>query len=60
MLSEFFTNASADVRFILKRRVKFATSAPPEVVAEAQTNLDARQEEADQLQAALNRLAELD
>jgi len=39
---------------------KFATSAPPEVVAEAQTNLDARQEEADQLRAALNRLAELD
>ncbi|SFS67754.1 valyl-tRNA synthetase [Sulfitobacter marinus] len=38
---------------------KFATSAPPEVVAEAQGNLDARQEEADQLQAALDRLAEL-
>jgi valyl-tRNA synthetase len=39
---------------------KFAASAPPEVVAEAQGNLDARQEEADQLQAALDRLAELD
>ncbi len=38
---------------------KFAASAPEEVVAEAQANLDARQEEADQLQAALNRLAEL-
>ncbi|MBW4962211.1 valine--tRNA ligase [Sulfitobacter sp. CW3] len=38
---------------------KFAASAPPEVVAEAQGNLDARQEEADQLQAALDRLAEL-
>ena len=38
---------------------KFAASAPPEVVAEAQGNLDARQEEADQLQAALGRLAEL-
>ena len=38
---------------------KFAASAPAEVVAEAQGNLDARQEEADQLQAALNRLAEL-
>jgi len=38
---------------------KFAASAPPKVVAEAQSNLDARQEEADQLQAALNRLAEL-
>ncbi|KAJ31043.1 valine--tRNA ligase [Sulfitobacter pontiacus] len=38
---------------------KFAASAPAEVVAEAQSNLDARQEEADQLQAALNRLAEL-
>lgn len=38
---------------------KFAASAPPEVVAEAQANLDARQEEADQLQAALDRLAEL-
>ncbi|MCF7748482.1 valine--tRNA ligase [Sulfitobacter sp. M39] len=39
---------------------KFAASAPAEVVAEAQSNLDARQEEADQLQAALNRLAELE
>jgi len=38
---------------------KFAASAPEDVVAEAQANLDARQEEADQLQAALNRLAEL-
>jgi len=38
---------------------KFAASAPEEVVAEAQANLDARQEEADQLQAALDRLAEL-
>jgi valyl-tRNA synthetase len=38
---------------------KFAASAPAEVVAEAQGNLDARQEEADQLQAALDRLAEL-
>ncbi|AXI41658.1 valine--tRNA ligase [Sulfitobacter sp. SK011] len=38
---------------------KFAASAPAEVVAEAQTNLEARQEEADQVQAALDRLAEL-
>ncbi|KIN60329.1 Valyl-tRNA synthetase [Sulfitobacter noctilucae] len=38
---------------------KFAASAPEEVVAEAQANLDARQEEADQLQAALDRLAEI-
>ncbi|OAN72345.1 valine--tRNA ligase [Sulfitobacter sp. EhC04] len=38
---------------------KFAASAPEEVVAEAQANLDARQEEADQLQAALDRLAEM-
>ncbi len=38
---------------------KFAASAPEEVVAEAQANLAARQEESDQLQAALNRLAEL-
>ena len=38
---------------------KFAASAPEDVVAEAQANLDARQEEADQLQAALDRLAEL-
>jgi valyl-tRNA synthetase len=29
------------------------------VVAEAQANLDARQEEADQLEAALRRLAEI-
>ena len=38
---------------------KFAASAPEDVVAEAQANLEARQEEADQVQAALNRLAEL-
>ncbi|WP_298857769.1 valine--tRNA ligase [uncultured Sulfitobacter sp.] len=38
---------------------KFAASAPPEVVAEAQGNLAARQEEADQLQAAMDRLAEI-
>ncbi|MGJ8616162.1 MAG: valine--tRNA ligase, partial [Sulfitobacter sp.] len=38
---------------------KFAASAPPEVVAEAQANLEARQEEADQVQAALDRLAEI-
>ena len=38
---------------------KFAASAPPEVVAEAQANLAARQEEADQLQAAYDRLAEI-
>ncbi|WP_299024085.1 valine--tRNA ligase [uncultured Sulfitobacter sp.] len=38
---------------------KFAASAPPEVVAEAQENLAARQEEADQLQAAMDRLAEI-
>jgi valyl-tRNA synthetase len=38
---------------------KFAASAPPEVVAEAQANLAARQEEADQLQAAMDRLAEI-
>ncbi|MCX7560729.1 valine--tRNA ligase [Sulfitobacter sp. F26204] len=39
---------------------KFAASAPEDVVAEARANLDARQEEADQLQAALDRLAEID
>jgi valyl-tRNA synthetase len=39
---------------------KFAASAPEDVVAEAQGNLDARQEEADQLQAALDRLAEME
>ncbi len=39
---------------------KFAASAPEDVVAEAQSNLDARLEEAGQLQAALTRLAELD
>ena len=38
---------------------KFAASAPPEVVEEAQANLAARQGEADQLQAALDRLAEI-
>ncbi len=38
---------------------KFAASAPEDVVAEAQANLGARQEEADQLQAALDRLAEI-
>ena len=38
---------------------KFAASAPAEVVEEAQENLSARQQEADQLQAALNRLAEI-
>ncbi len=37
----------------------FATSAPPEVVAEAQTNLTARQDEAAQLTGAMARLAEL-
>ena len=38
---------------------KFAASAPEEVVAEAQANLAARQEEADQVHAALDRLAEI-
>ena len=38
---------------------KFAASAPPEVVSEAQANLAARQEETDQLQAAYDRLAEI-
>ena len=38
---------------------KFRASAPEEVVAEAEANLAARQEDADQLQAALDRLAEL-
>ncbi len=38
---------------------KFAASAPEDVVAEAQANLAAREEEADQLKAALNRLREL-
>ena len=37
----------------------FAASAPEDVVAEAQANLDARQSEADQLTAALTRLAEI-
>ncbi|MBD3662804.1 valine--tRNA ligase [Sulfitobacter sp. TSTF-M16] len=39
---------------------KFAASAPEEVVAEAQSNLDARLEEAAQLQAALDRLTEME
>ncbi|NNK16273.1 MAG: class I tRNA ligase family protein, partial [Sulfitobacter sp.] len=39
---------------------KFRDSAPEDVVAEAETNLAARQEEADQLQAALARLAEME
>ncbi|MEM6940207.1 MAG: valine--tRNA ligase [Pseudomonadota bacterium] len=39
---------------------KFRASAPEDVVAEAEANLAARQEEADQIQAALNRLAEID
>ena len=38
---------------------KFRDSAPEEVVAEAEGNLAARQEEADQLQAALARLSEM-
>ncbi len=38
---------------------KFAASAPEEVVAEARDNLAARQGEADQIKAALARLAEL-
>ena len=38
---------------------KFVESAPEEVVAEARANLDARQEEAAQIQAALDRLAEM-
>ena len=38
---------------------KFAASAPPEVVAEAQENLAARQSEASQLQAAMDRLSEI-
>jgi valyl-tRNA synthetase len=37
----------------------FAKSAPEEVVAEAQSNLEARQEEADKIKAALARLADL-
>jgi valyl-tRNA synthetase len=37
----------------------FAASAPEDVVAEAQANLEARQAEAAQLQAALTRLAEI-
>ena len=39
---------------------KFRDSAPEDVVAEAEANLAARQEEADQLQAALARLAEIE
>jgi valyl-tRNA synthetase len=38
---------------------KFAASAPAEVVEEAQSNLDARQNEAAQIQAALDRLSEI-
>ncbi len=38
---------------------KFAASAPEEVVAEAQNNLATREEEASQLQSALDRLAEM-
>ncbi len=38
---------------------KFAASAPEDVVAEARQNLAERQSEADQLQAALDRLAEM-
>jgi valyl-tRNA synthetase len=37
----------------------FAASAPPEVVDEARANLEARQDEAAKLQAALDRLAEI-
>ncbi len=37
----------------------FAASAPEDVVIEARANLDAREEEAAKLRAALNRLAEL-
>ncbi len=37
----------------------FAKSAPEEVIAEATANLEAREDEAAKLQAALNRLAEL-
>ena len=37
----------------------FATSAPEDVVAEAQANLEAREDEASKLQAALKRLAEI-
>ncbi len=39
---------------------KFVQSAPPEVVAETQANLAARQEEESKLQEALTRLAELE
>ena len=39
---------------------KFRDSAPEDVVAEAEANLASRQEEADQLQAALARLAEME
>jgi valyl-tRNA synthetase len=38
---------------------KFAISAPPEVVAETQANLDAREEEEGKIKAALARLAEV-
>ena len=37
----------------------FAVSAPEEVVEEARVNLEAREDEASKLQAALNRLAEI-
>ncbi|MDP4891161.1 hypothetical protein, partial [Cypionkella sp.] len=37
----------------------FAVSAPEEVVEEARANLEAREDEASKLQAALNRLAEI-
>ncbi|KPA20909.1 Valine--tRNA ligase [Shimia sp. SK013] len=39
---------------------KFVASAPDEVVAEARANLAAREEEEAKIQAALNKLAELD
>ena len=39
---------------------KFAESAPPAVVEEAQSNLNARQDEANQLQSALDRLSEME
>ena len=37
----------------------FAASAPEDVVMEARSNLEAREDEAAKLQAALKRLAEL-
>ena len=39
---------------------KFAASAPAEVVAEAEANLAAREEEARQIEAALARLSEME